>query len=170
VSPPVDPSKQKPLGMDMTCAQSDATYDDTMASCNDDIGPGGDCSGAFDGYPSNERCPGPGLVKKRCNAYSANFKPKVAEAAVACLNAHKMRNCDGCFSYSCGHRALMGACPDSAADDACDQIEQSCSGMTRVQCRSYLSGMNAKGRAAMVSCLTDNCAKGFGKCLQFSIE
>ena len=151
--------------MDSGCAQSIATYDDTRASCDDNIGAGGDCGGSFDGYPSNEVCPGPIAFKRRCNAYSANFKPKVAQAAVACLATGKMRNCNSCIPYSCGHKALMGACPDPTADDDCDTIEQSCSDMSRVTCRSYLSGMNAKGRAGMVDCVTKNCGKGFGQCL-----
>ena len=168
--PVIDPSKQKPLGIDSGCAVSSASYDDTRKSCDDNIGPGGDCSGSFNGYPSNEVCPGPVQFRKRCNAYSANFKPKVAEAADACLATGKMRNCNSCIPYSCGHKALMDACPDPSSDDACDTIEQSCSGMSRVQCHSYLSGMNDKGRATMVECLTKNCGLGFNKCLMLNVQ
>jgi hypothetical protein len=166
----VDPSKQKPLGYDSGCAQSNASYDDTRTSCDDNIGPGGDCSGSFDGYPSNEVCPGPQLFRRRCNAYNTNFKPKVAETAIACLGTGKMRHCNSCIPYSCGHRALMGACPDASADADCDKIELACSGMSRVQCHSYLAGMTAKGRATMVDCLTKDCSKGFGKCLMLNVQ
>ena len=74
----------------------------------------------------------------------------------------KGRACNGCFAFSCGHKSLMHACPDPSADDDCDKIEQACSGMGRQQCRSYLSGMSARGRQSMVECLTKSCAKGFG--------
>lgn len=161
------PSKQKPLGIDVGCAQSDAHYDDTRTACDDNTGPTAECADLARGYPSTEggKCPGSTPVMQRCAAYNNYFKPKVAVEAFACFEKFKGRACNGCFPFSCGHKALMDACPDSSADADCDKIEMACSGMGRKQCRSYLSGMNQRGRQAMVDCLTKSCAKGFGACL-----
>jgi hypothetical protein len=162
-----DPALRKPIGMDQGCAQSEASYDDTRSGCEDMSGDEADCGGQWNGYPSTEAgvCPGPAIYRRRCFVYSTNFKPRVSQAAYQCLQEHKGRACNSCAPFACGHKALMGACPDRSADAACDQIADACSEVSKVTCRSYLSGMNDRGRQAMVSCLSADCTKGFGKCL-----
>jgi hypothetical protein len=166
--PPVDPSKLKPLGPDNGCGKSGKHFDASRADCDDTQGAAPDCAslGAEGGYPANEVCPGAVFMRRRCFAYASNFKPKVAAAAVACLGTAKMEYCNSCKPFTCGHEALMGACPDAAAEADCATISRSCSGVDKTKCSSYLSGMSAKGRQAMVSCLTASCGKGFERCLE----
>jgi len=166
--PAVDPSKLKPLGIDQGCGKSGKKFDAARTDCDDSQGAGVDCGslGSEGGYPSNEVCPGAVFMRKRCFVYSQNFKPKVTAAAVACLGTAKMENCNTCRPFSCGHQALMDACPDPSADADCATISRSCSGVDKTRCSSYLSGMTAKGRQAMVSCLTATCSKGFERCLE----
>ena len=154
--------------MDQGCGKSGKAYDATRTGCDDTQGAAPECSslGAEGGYPSNEVCPGAVFMRRRCFAYSTHFKPKVAVAAVACLGTAKMEYCNSCKPFSCGHEALMSACPDSSVDADCETIGRSCSGVDKTKCSSYLSGMTAKGRQAMVACLTATCSKGFERCLE----
>lgn len=69
-----------------------------------------------------EECPSVGpvdegvcanIIFKRCNEFKAAFKPKVAQAAVACLRRLKANErCDPTRINQCGHAALMSACPE----------------------------------------------------------
>jgi hypothetical protein len=118
------------------------------------------------GYASSEVCPGPIAARRRCFVGTTNFKPQVAQAVHACLQKTTGKHCTSCAFYQCNYNALMGACPDPTADAACDQIARSCNGFDKTHCRSYLSGMSAKGRENMVSCLKGSCSKGFLTCLQ----
>jgi hypothetical protein len=117
---------------------------------------------------------------KRCADYKAAFKPKVAQAAVACLR--KLVGGERCDQYRanlCGHKALMAACqepapesrPATAAADSgasssqlatqCEAIVKSCTSTvpetTLADCYRTLSGMNEVGRAAMVDCMKAHC-------------
>ncbi len=125
---------------------------------------------------------------KRCADYKAAFKPKVAQAAVACLR--KLVGGERCDQYRanlCGHKALMAACQEAAPDgrpasvaaDAaapasplaaqCESIVKSCTGTvpetTLADCYRTLSGLNEAGRSAMVDCMKTHCVdKGLFGC------
>ena len=121
---------------------------------------------------------------KRCADYKAAFKPKVAQAAVACLR--KLVGGERCDLYRanlCGHKALMASCqelaPESRPADAgatssqllaqCEAIVKGCVGTvpetTMADCYRTLSGMNDVGRAAMVECMKAHCVdKGLFGC------
>jgi hypothetical protein len=164
--PPVDPSTLKPVGPDTGCGKGKRTYDDTRTNCDDTAGAMPDCGTIQMGYASSEVCPGPVAARRRCFVATTNFKPAVAQAVHACLGKTTGKYCNSCNFYQCNYNALMGACPDPTADAACDKIARSCNGFDKLRCRSYLSGMSAKGRENMVSCLTSSCSKGFLMCLQ----
>src|SRR5450432_2060894 len=106
--------------------------------CDDSVGTPEDCPAVG---PSDEGvCTN--LAAKRCAEFKSAFKPKVAQAAVACLRRLKGNElCDPARVNLCGHEALMAACPDStqpAGSDAganalsspvaqaCDNIVKSC--------------------------------------------
>jgi hypothetical protein len=137
-----------------------------------------------DNTGSPEGCPAIGpsdegvcnLAAKRCAEFKIAFKPKVAQAAVACLKRLKGNElCDAARVNGCGHSALMAACPDpvpfAAANDtppapslvaaACENILKSCSGEslspTLSDCRQTLSGMTDTGRSSMMSCVSAHC-------------
>lgn len=125
------------------------------------------------------------FAAKRCAEFKSAFKPKVAQAAVACLKNLKGAVCDPARVNLCGHSALMNACPvpqpdpsradpnaaapSSALDAACDTIVKGCAGTpvgpTLADCRQTLSGMTDFGRASMVECMAAHCAdKGLLGC------
>ena len=140
-----------------------------------------------DNVGSAEACPAVGpsdeglcsnVAAKRCGEFKLAFKPKVAQAAVACLRRLKGNElCDPVRVNLCGHTALMAACADplpasgpSAAAVAqvsspvtvsCEGIVKSCAsealGPTMSDCRQTLSGMNELGRASMTQCLASHC-------------
>lgn len=164
--PPVDPSTLKPVGADNGCGRGKRTFDDTRTGCDDTTGAMPDCGTIQMGYASSEVCPGPVAARRRCNVATTNFKPLVANAVHACLQKTTGKYCNSCNLYQCNYNSLMGACPDSSADAACDTIARSCNGFDKARCRAYLSGMSARGRDNMVSCLKGSCSKGFLMCLQ----
>lgn len=163
--PPPDPKNQKPLGEDNSgCGMSKAVYDPAKTSCDDSTAAPVNCDGV-PMFPANEYCRG-NLGRLRCNVYSNAFKPKVMADAYQCLKTKVGGRCDNCTPFKCGHEALMNACPDPTVSSDCDTIARSCSGMNRVRCSSYLSGMTPAARRYMVECLTKSCSKGFARCLE----
>jgi hypothetical protein len=119
------------------------------------------------------------LAARRCADFKVAFKPKVAQAAVACLRRLKGKElCDPARVNGCGHSALMAACqdpvPSPAASDtalaaappsvvtsSCEGILKGCSSEplapTMSDCRQTLSGMSDTGRANMMACVSAHC-------------
>src|SRR6185369_7490799 len=83
--------------------------------CDDSIGTVEDCPAmgpADEGVCTN-------FAAKRCADFKSTFKPKVAQAAVACLKTLKGNAaCDPSRVNLCGHTALMAACPEPIPDPA----------------------------------------------------
>lgn len=81
------------------------------AVCDDSVGVAEECPSVG---PSDEGgCAN--TILKRCTDFKAAFKPKVAQAAVACLRQLKANErCDATRINACGHAALMAACPEPA--------------------------------------------------------
>ena len=151
--------------------------------CDDSVGTPEECPAmgpADEGVCTN-------FAAKRCADFKSSFKPKVAQAAVACLKTLKGNAaCDPARVNLCGHTALMAACPEPAPDlrladgngasappspvnTACDSIIKSCAGQslgpTLVDCRQTLAGMSDFGRAGVVECMATHCGdKGLLGC------
>lgn len=126
------------------------------AACKDDQGVAGSCS-------VMKSCRGFTFPRQKCEAYRRLLKPKVAQKAVDCLaKLSDKQACDACNAYRCGDLALKSACPDAAADASCTRITATCSAVSMTECRTYLAGLSAAGRAMMVSCLTSKAGCGFG--------
>lgn len=150
--------------------------------CDDNVGSVEDCppmGPADEGVCTN-------FAAKRCAEFKSTFKPKVAQAAVACVKTLKGNAaCDPARVNLCGHNALMAACPEPIPDpsktdatsalaaspltSACERIIQSCAGQpvmpTLADCRQTLSGMSEFGRASMVECMAAHCGdKGLLGC------
>jgi len=141
--------------------------------CDDSVGSVEECPAAG---PSDEGfC---NFAAKRCSEFKLAFKPKVAQAAVACLRRLKGQElCDQARVNLCGHTALMAACPDPVAPLAaidggaaptpslvtasCEGIVKGCAGEapapTMSDCRQTLSGMSDTGRANMTACVSTHC-------------
>jgi hypothetical protein len=150
-------------------------------ACSDDVGSPGECPAfgpAEEGVCSN-------VAAQRCRDFKESFKPKVAEAAVACIHGLKAGElCDPKRVNLCGHAALMAACPvpneptkSSSTDtesagstkaraapsvlaQACESITKSCTtgpAPTVRECEETLSGLNDVGRARMTECMKSHC-------------
>jgi hypothetical protein len=155
-------------------------------ACDDNVGAPADCPAIG---PSDEgMCSN--VAATRCADFKLAFKPKVAQAAVACLRSLKPNEmCDPARVHLCGHSALMSACPDvstlpqqtgnttdtgsgagaTPVSSVCDSIIKSCANValppTMADCRQTLSGMTDLGRASMVNCMTTHCGdKGLLGC------
>jgi hypothetical protein len=142
-------------------------------ACDDSVGVVQDCPAVG---PSDEGiCQ---IAAKRCIDFKLAFKPKVAQAAVACLARLKGNElCDPARVNLCGHTALMAACPDPVAPigaieagtmpmtsivlASCESILKSCATEalppTMADCRQTLSGMSDIGRANMMACVSTHC-------------
>ncbi len=82
-------------------------------SCDDSLGTVEDCPAmgpADEGVCTN-------FAAKRCSEFKSAFKPRVAQAAVACVKTLKGNAaCDPARVNLCGHSALMAACPEPTPD------------------------------------------------------
>ena len=161
------------------------------ARCDDSVGTAPDCPATAaddEGVCTAPDCPATAaddegvcakFVAKRCADFKSAFKPKVAQAAVACLrDLEGNAACDPARVNLCGHNALMAACPEAMPEptqiaatgaapgasisSACDSILRSCAGQPRpptlAECRRTLTGMSDLGRASIVECMAKHCA------------
>jgi hypothetical protein len=165
-----------------------------LAKCDDSVGAAEECPAGLPDSTGEGMCgEGGSWAAKRCADFKAHFKPKVAQAAVACLRSLKgAEQCDKERVDLCGHQALMTACqeempteflgasstvPASFEKDAepltgvakqCDEIVKSCgqsAPASYAECMHTLSGMNETGRTAAASCMKLHCGdKGFIGC------
>lgn len=144
----------------------------TAPPCEDAVGSPGACPPP--GYSADEGGCG-ALPTKRCGDFKQAMKPRVAERAVACLNAlTPAERCDPIRLNLCGHLALMSACQEpedsnrdlgEASADAvtvlCQTALHECAaaalGPTLRDCRTTLAGMSELGRSKMVACLSTHC-------------
>jgi hypothetical protein len=170
-SPPKDPPVPAPASTAAASAAPSARP--ATPTCDDALGSPGNCPPP--GYSAEEGGCG-ALPTKRCNDFKQTMKPKVAERAVACLNALKPpERCDPIRLNLCGHLALMNACqePEDADKDAvgsaaggvtavCQAIVQECAaaplGPTLRDCRATLAGMSELGKSKVVSCMSTHCS------------
>jgi hypothetical protein len=149
------------------------------AACDDMVGAPGACPAP--GYSADEGGCGQ-LPATRCEQFKQAMKPRIAERAVACLNALNVaQRCEPNRVNLCAHAALMSACPEVEApvgggafapDDIgarCEAIVQGCAGdslkPTTRDCRDTLAGLSVFGRDRIVSCMRTHCAdKGLLGC------
>ncbi|MBX3233324.1 MAG: hypothetical protein KIT84_33555 [Labilithrix sp.] len=138
---------------------------DAGPSCDDSIGEPDSCPPI--GLPTVEGGCGP-LAFNRCNDFKKLMKPKVAQAAVACLKKlNYAEQCDPKRIDLCAHQALMNACDDPAgtAVTTCDAIAKSCPSSSASECRLAVSGLREVGREALADCTKKRCAdKGIVGC------
>ncbi|HQY62521.1 MAG: hypothetical protein IPF92_06860 [Myxococcales bacterium] len=114
--------------------------------CNDAV------SGAL---PACIACSGFAFPGDHCATYKKFLKPKVAEAAVACLRALSPKNrCDACAVYACGDRAMKASCPDPTAVTECKALRARCPSMPQEECLRYVSALVPAGRARLRACMT----------------
>jgi hypothetical protein len=171
--PPTPPPSPDPIPVASTAAPAVVAPLPKPAApaCEDAVGTPGACPPP--GYSADEGGCG-GLPSKRCSDFKQTMKPRVAERAVACLNALKPNErCDPNRLNLCGHLALMSACPEPDEADrgdggpvvgvgaVCQSILSECAGAplgpTLRDCRATLAGMSDLGQSRMLSCMATHC-------------
>ena len=107
-----------------------------------------------------------GVATTRCADFKQTMKPRVAQAAVACLNKlTAAERCDPKRVELCGHLALMNACDDptlaSTITSTCEKIVQTCGASplapSQNECRLAMTGLREAGRDAMLDCAKKHC-------------
>jgi len=116
------------------------------------------------GYPTIEGGCG-ALTFNRCNDFKQVMKPRVAKAAIHCLNKLSPgEKCDPKRIDLCAHLALMNACEDKAPtiEASCGQIERACAAASitpsKSECAHAMAGLREVGRDTMVECAKKHCA------------
>jgi hypothetical protein len=105
-------------------------------------------------------------VSMRCAAYAVNFEPKVAAAAVSCMNGLKAQSgCDMVAANNCARNALAEACANASVTQLCQTASGTCK-VNSHDCVTMLSGLNAKGQAAVAQCVNSGCANGLYSCIE----
>jgi len=95
-----------------------------------------------------------------CDVLGRSYKPAVVARALDCVR--RLDGCARCEVLACIDRARKGSCPDNSSTEICMKIGFKCPAVSMEECRMYLSGMNAAGRAKMLSCVSSQEGCGFG--------
>lgn len=130
-------------------------------SCDDSAGTPGDCT-AFD----ETDC---GFERSYCLDAIAHLKPKVAEAATACMLEDTDCSTSGIDPYACLRTALGGACPDATNDEFCADAVVACNDGEAIDaagCHALVDGLNEDGLALVTSCVDDGCSFGLWSCVE----
>lgn len=127
--------------------------------CDDSVGTPAECPPP--GYPTIEGGCG-SFANTRCNELKQSLEPRVAQAAVECLNKLKpQERCDANRVNLCAHLALMNACPQRKLQPECETIIAACGpspiAPSRAECRQTVAGLNAEGRSRLVTCMRTHC-------------
>ena len=134
----------------------------------DPIRPGGACldSNATTVPPCTVICSANMNVATHCATYALNFEPKVAAAAVSCMNGLRgATGCDLVAANNCGRSALAEACVSASVSQLCGTAAGACK-VNSHDCVTLLSGLNAKGQAAVAQCVNNGCANGLYSCIE----
>ena len=162
-TPSPAPSAEPPRAVVVDAGPPVATVVDAGPACDDSVGEPGACPPP--GLPTVEG--GCGLFPVvRCNDFKKTMKPRVAKAAIACLNKlNGAERCDPKRVDLCAHLALMNACedmaPTSTAIASCDSIARACASApvepSVLECRRSMAGLSEIGRDAMLDCAKKHC-------------
>jgi hypothetical protein len=105
-------------------------------------------------------------VAQKCSTYLANYEPKIAATAMTCMNNMTAGGgCDANAADKCGRAALAQACVNPAVTQLCQNAAGPCKVNTQ-DCVNATSGLNAKGQAAVASCVAAGCGNGLYACIE----
>lgn len=109
-------------------------------------------------------------TKAECPTLTRLLKPRVAAAAIACLNRRSGTRdiCEFNVSSICAYEALGSACLDPAASAPCARVMARCgtgSKMSRSSCEAGYSAIVESKRSRFLSCITESCR--FETCLTY---
>jgi hypothetical protein len=126
-------------------------------SCDDSGGTVGECPAP--GYPTVEGGCG-SFASIRCAELKQAMKPKVAAAAVVCLNKlTPQERCDPARVYLCGHLAFMNACPEreDASAGANANANASANANANASASADASAAGPKSVASICQAIVDGC-------------
>lgn len=119
-----------------------------------------DSSGGLTAICNTQSCSTNPFPKARCGTYAQYFDPKVATAAITCMNNLSGGNqCDSQHAYDCGKSALAQACPDQTVAQLCQIASGPCK-VAQNDCVNMLSGLNSAGQDAVAQCVAGGCNGG----------
>jgi hypothetical protein len=105
-------------------------------------------------------------MAQRCQSYATDLDPKVAAAAVTCMNGLSgAAACDSSQAYNCGKTALAQACPDQTLAQLCQIAATPCK-VAQGDCVNMLSGLNSPGQDAVAQCIAKGCGGGLYSCIE----
>lgn len=120
-------------------------------------------------------CESIGDTKSECPTLNGLFKPRVAQAAIECLNRRSGTKdiCEFNVSSICAYEALQSACIEPYAKAACTKVMARCgpapkghyNKMTQDACEAGVSGVADAKRAKFLSCISESCR--FETCLTY---
>ena len=107
------------------------------------------------------------FVHSSCNGARKYFKPKIAERSVSCMHKLNPNGVCSAMTYDCRDAAMRSACPDPQADLECQSLAKKCPKMSVTECRMYMNGLNAAGRAEVIKCMqAPGCGYGIYSCTE----
>lgn len=125
--------------------------------------------------PPGPTCESISDTKAECPTLHKLFKPRVAQAAIECLNRRSGTKdiCEFNVSSICAYEALEAACLDPSAKAACTKVMARCgpapkghyNKMTQDACEAGVSGVADAKRARFLSCISESCR--FETCLTY---
>ncbi len=102
------------------------------------------------------------FVNQNCRGARKYFKSKIAERAVQCMHKLTPNGVCSAMTYECRDAALKSACADPAADVDCQAMAKKCPKMSMNECKQYMNGLNASGRAEVIKCMSSGSGCGYG--------
>jgi hypothetical protein len=128
--------------------------------------------------PPGPTCESISDTKEECPTLNKLFKPRVAQAAIECLNRRSGTKdiCEFNVSSICAYEALQSACLEPYAKSACTKVMARCGPapkghyshhdkMTQDACEAGVSGVADAKRAKFLSCISESCR--FETCLTY---
>lgn len=146
----------------------------TAQSCSPSLNATGPIPKCAIKAPPGPTCESIGDTKSECPTLATLFKPRVAAAAIECLNKRSGTKdiCEFNVSSICAYEALGSACKDPAVTPLCDKVLARCgtgkgryNKMSRESCEAGVSGVADSKRARFVACITESCR--FETCLTY---
>ena len=113
-------------------------------------------------------------TKQECPTMNKLLKPRVAAAAIDCMNRRSGTKeiCEFNVSSICAYEALESACLDPSAKAACNKVMSRCGGprgnynkMMRDACEAGVSGIADAKRTKFIACISESCR--FETCLTY---
>ena len=159
----------KGAGGGTTTSSTESTTSTGSGSCSDALGTIGDCATVMTSCTES-------VLTTGCQGSVDQFKPGVAEKAVACIRAlAATASCDDIAN--CRTKALAAACPDTTANDLCKKLVPTCNSamfpLDDAGCHKLVDGLNDNGRTLLdshcSSAASMQCTGGLANCVNFNI-